>query len=73
SQEFWANEKKLKRDVSVLLFSPRTPGFLLAVDSPSQLGIEINRFTQESLDRRSAAQTRYLDPIERASLQTGKR
>ena len=73
SPEFWADEQKLKRDISPLIFSPRTPGFVLICENPSQLGIEINRFTQESLDRRTTNPTGYLDPIERAAVQQGKR
>jgi hypothetical protein len=69
SQDFWKGENKIRKGINNMIFSPRKGGFILIVEGPSQFSIEINRFTQESLDRRSDAQTRYLDPIERLEFQ----
>jgi|GEM_PF-1040546 hypothetical protein len=70
--EFPVPEKRLYRNFSRFLFSPREKGFIFIVPNPSALSIEISTYTQNALDQRDAEQQRYLDPIERLKYQDGK-
>jgi hypothetical protein len=59
-------EKRLHRYFTRFLFSTREKGFIFIVPAPTNLNNEIGTYMQDALDRREAAQRRYLDPLERA-------
>jgi hypothetical protein len=67
--EFPVDEKVLRRRFSQFLFSTRETGYILVVPKPTALSLELNTYTQRSLDKRDADQQRYLDPIERLKYQ----
>ncbi len=67
------SEKRLHRNFSQFLFSPRTQGFIFIVPNYQKLGFELNAHMQQARDRqRNAQQQGYLDPLARAQIQENR-
>jgi hypothetical protein len=67
------SEKRLHRNFSKFLFSPRTNGFIFIVPNYQKLGFELNAYIQRSRDRQRAAEHQgYLSPLERAQVQENR-
>ncbi len=67
--DFPVPEKRLRRNLSRFVLSPREKGFIFIVPRPQQLSIELNTYMQRAMDQRGTDQQRYLDPIERLKYQ----